>query len=339
MKPGTSALPLPSWAMNLLGFGLLIALVLAVFFWQLLDMDRELQRNTQARSATMAAIIEENLANADLATTTIDTLTTTFLRDKARFIEYLHTIDPLQTDELAALARHYGFRIIEDASHAIGATYGETAIGGCAYSDITVFSFHPVKIITTGEGGMALTNAPELARRLSLLRSHGITRAPDEIQGETHGPWYYQQQALGFNYRMTDMQAALGLSQLQRLDHFITRRRQLVDQYDLALAPLPMVHQGRPADRASAHHLYVIRLQDTTRRRAVFDHLRAHNIGVNVHYIPVHLQPDYAHLGFQPGQFPASETYYAGAITLPLHAGLTDAEQAYVLTSLTQALA
>ena len=235
---------------------------------------------------------------------------------------------------ISTLARSYGIRIIEDASHSIGADYLGAPVGGCAHSDITVFSFHPVKIITTAEGGMALTNDAELAGRLARLRSHGITRDPHLMTHESDGPWYYQQLELGWNYRMTDLQAALGLSQLDRLDDFIARRRALADAYDAKLAGMPLRRPGRLGDAASSWHLYVIRVEDASRHRAVFEALRSAGIGVNLHYIPVHLQPYYLSLGFAPGDFPVSEDYYSRAISIPLHPGLTDSNQEAVLARL-----
>lgn len=235
---------------------------------------------------------------------------------------------------IAELARAHGIRLIEDASHSIGADYHDRPVGDCAYSDITVFSFHPVKIITTAEGGLATTNDAALATRMGLLRSHGITRDPALMTHDSDGPWYYQQIDLGWNYRMTEMQAALGLTQMQKLDSFVARRRQLADRYDTALSDLPVSVPGRLAGAASSWHLYVIRLHDATRHRATFEALRAAGIGVNLHYIPVHLQPYYRALGFGPGDFPASEEYYARAISIPLHAGLTDGEQDKVVHTL-----
>lgn len=242
---------------------------------------------------------------------------------------------------IRVLADRYGFRIIEDASHAIGGHYQGRPIGNGRHADITVFSFHPVKIITTGEGGMALCNDAELAERMARLRSHGIRR--DAATQAAEGPWYYEQSELGFNYRMTDIQAALGLSQLARLDDYVAARRRLADRYDHLLAGLPLQTPWRDAQAGSAWHLYVIRLEDAALarpgRRAVFEHLRAAGIGVNVHYIPVHLQPDYRRLGFAPGDFPVAEDYYARTITLPLYPGLSDAEQDRVVAELTEALA
>lgn len=239
---------------------------------------------------------------------------------------------------IAELARAHGVRLIEDASHSIGADYRGAPVGNCACSDITVFSFHPVKIITTAEGGLATTNDAALADSMARLRSHGITRDPALMTHESDGPWYYQQLELGLNYRMTEMQAALGLSQLDQLTSFVARRRALADRYDTLLADLPLDRPGRLAGADSSWHLYVIRLHDPDRHRAVFEALRANGIGVNLHYIPVHLQPYYRQLGFGPGDFPASEAYYARAISIPLHAGLTEAEQDSVVTEITKAL-
>jgi UDP-4-amino-4,6-dideoxy-N-acetyl-beta-L-altrosamine transaminase len=235
---------------------------------------------------------------------------------------------------IAALARAHGVRIVEDASHSIGADYLGAPVGGCAHSDITVFSFHPVKIITTAEGGMATTNDAELAGRMARLRSHGITREPDLMTHAPDGPWYYQQLELGWNYRMTEMQAALGLSQMDRLDAFVARRRALAARYDADLAGLALRVPGRMAGAASSWHLYVIRLEDAARHRATFEALRARGIGVNLHYIPVHLQPYYRGMGFGPGDFPAAEDYYARAISIPLHAGMTDEDQDRVVAAL-----
>ncbi|HEV8034888.1 UDP-4-amino-4,6-dideoxy-N-acetyl-beta-L-altrosamine transaminase, partial [Yoonia sp.] len=239
---------------------------------------------------------------------------------------------------IAALAQAHGVRLIEDASHSIGAEYLGAPVGNCTYSDITVFSFHPVKIITTAEGGMAVTNNPELAARMERLRSHGITRDPEMMTHAPDGPWYYQQLELGWNYRMTEMQAALGLSQMGCLDNFIIRRRALADAYDTALAGLPLRLPGRMEGANSSWHLYVIRLEDDVRHRATFEALRDEGLGVNLHYIPVHLQPYYRNLGFGSNDFPASEDYYRRAISIPLHAGLTDKEQNVVVAALSKVL-
>ncbi len=247
-----------------------------------------------------------------------------------------------QSCDMAAigdLAGRYGFRVIEDASHAIGGRYQGQAIGGCRHSAVTVFSFHPVKIVTTGEGGMALTNVPELAERMERLRSHGITRDPAHMQGEAEGPWYYQQIELGYNYRLTDIQAALGLSQLARLDAYVAARQRLAARCDALLADLPLTLPWRHPEAFSAFHLYVVQLEDADCRRAVFEHMRAAGVGVNVHYIPVHLQPDYRRLGFGPGDCPVAEDYYSRAISLPLYPTLSEAEQDAVVAALRVALA
>ena len=248
---------------------------------------------------------------------------------------------PCDMANIHALARDYGFRIIEDASHAIGGGYRGEPIGNCRYSDITVFSFHPVKIITTAEGGMALTNAPKLAKRLTRSRSHGITRDPAEMTHASDGLWYYQQLELGFNYRMTDIQAALGLSQMQRLNEFVTRRHAIAAHYDELLQDLPLVTPWQHPNSYSGCHLYVIRLAlDTIHKshRDVFKALRAAGIGVNLHYIPVYRQPYYARMGFKPMDFPEAERYYAEAISLPLYPKLTEAQQDQVIGALREVL-
>jgi UDP-4-amino-4,6-dideoxy-N-acetyl-beta-L-altrosamine transaminase len=242
---------------------------------------------------------------------------------------------------IAALAERYGFTVIEDASHAVGARYAGRPVGCGDYAAMTVFSFHPVKIITTGEGGMVLTNRPELAERLRRLRSHGMTRDPAQMDEASHGLWYYQQVELGFNYRMTDMQAALGLSQLGKLDAFVERRRELAARYHRLLAGLPLQLPAAQMDAESAWHLYVVRLQ-TERigksHREVFEALREAGIGVNLHYIPVHLQPYYRALGFAPGDFPEAERYYGQALTLPLYPAMSEAEQDTVVRQLQQSV-
>nr|VFJ60689.1 MAG: UDP-4-amino-4,6-dideoxy-N-acetyl-beta-L-altrosamine transaminase [Candidatus Kentron sp. DK] len=232
------------------------------------------------------------------------------------------------------LAGEYDFRIIEDAAHAIGGRYRGEPIGGCQYSDITVFSFHPVKIITTGEGGMAMTNDPEIARRMAKLRSHGITRDPAEMTHAPDGPWYYQQIELGFNYRMTEFQAALGISQMRRLDEFVARRHEIARYYDEALKALPVAILWRDPNHYSALHLYVIRLEiDNIGKlhRQVFEELRTAGIGVNLHYIPVYRQPDYEKMGFNWADFPKAEHYYGEAITLPLYPGLGELQQEKII--------
>lgn len=239
------------------------------------------------------------------------------------------------------LADRYGFHIIEDASHAIGGGYLDEPIGNCRFADVTIFSFHPVKIITTAEGGMALTNNAELADRMAQLRSHGITRDESQMVSMSHGPWYYEQMALGFNYRMTDMQGALGVSQLQRLDEFVARRRALAGEYNTRLAGLPLTLPWQNQDAQSAWHLYVIRLNaedNGEARRRVFESLRAAEVGVNVHYIPVHMQPYYRERGFQDGMFPEAERYYRQAISLPMFPSLNDDELNHIVTVLGEAL-
>lgn len=245
-----------------------------------------------------------------------------------------------QSCDMAAiqpLARRYGFKVIEDASHAIGARYAGQPVGSGAQADITVFSFHPVKIVTTGEGGLLTTNDAALADRLRRLRSHGITRDPALLQAEGQGGWYYEQLELGFNYRITDIQAALGLSQLDRLEPFIARRRALVQRYRELLADLPVGLVGDQDGAESAWHLFPIRV-DEGRRDQVFAGMRAAGIGVNLHYIPVHLQPYYRALGFAPGDFLEAERYYSQALSLPLYADLSEAQQDRVVLTLAELL-
>lgn len=251
------------------------------------------------------------------------------------------TGQPCDMAAIHALGQKYGFKIIEDASHAIGGQYKGEPIGNGRYSDITVFSFHPVKIITTAEGGMALTNSDELATRLGLLRSHGITRDPALMTEPMHGPWYYQQVALGFNYRMTDMQAALGVSQMTRLPEYVKRRHDIAQRYNELLAELPLTLPWQHPDSYSAYHLYVIRLhldQINDTHLQVFEALRAKDIMVNLHYIPVHTQPYYQQMGFKNGDYPEAEQYYREAISIPMHPTLTDEEQDYVVNSIKQAM-
>jgi UDP-4-amino-4,6-dideoxy-N-acetyl-beta-L-altrosamine transaminase len=238
---------------------------------------------------------------------------------------------------IRALADRYGFKVLEDASHAIGASYRDGMVGDCRHSDICVFSFHPVKIVTTAEGGVNTTRDAALATRMAELRTHGITRDPARMEGPSEGPWYYQQIALGLNYRMTDIQAALGTSQMTRLGSYIDRRHALAQRYDRLLARLPVVTPWQHPDSRSALHLYPI-LLDPARtglsRRQAFEQLRAAGIGVNVHYIPVHLQPYYRAMGFKAGDFPVAEDYYARALSIPLYATLTEAEQDQVVGAL-----
>jgi UDP-4-amino-4,6-dideoxy-N-acetyl-beta-L-altrosamine transaminase len=240
------------------------------------------------------------------------------------------------------LGQRYGFGIIEDASHAIGGKYLGEPIGSCKYSDIAVFSFHPVKIITTAEGGLAVTNDPALAKLLALLRSHGITRDPADMTQTSEGDWYYQQIELGLNYRMTELQAALGSSQLDRLDQYVDQRHRLANRYDNLLEGLPLDLPRQASYAYSAFHLYIVRV-DIKERRVVFDALRDQGIGVNVHYIPVHTQPYYLELGRETGydrsSFPNSNEYYGRAITLPLYPTLSEVDQDKVIGSLRKILA
>ncbi len=236
-----------------------------------------------------------------------------------------------------ALGQRYGFRIIEDASHAVGGSYLGQPVGNGRFSDLTVFSFHPVKIITTAEGGMVMTNDAAMAARLERLRSHGITRDPAVMEGEPDGPWVYEQVELGLNYRLTDLQAALGFSQWSQLEASVARRHQIARRYDAELAGLPLITPWQSPDAHSALHLYPIQVdpaRSPLTRRQLFDGLRAAGIGVNVHYIPVHTQPHYRRLGFAPGQCPAAEAYYAQAISLPMFPTLTEAQQGTVISAL-----
>lgn len=248
---------------------------------------------------------------------------------------------PCDMQAIRALSQRFGFKVIEDASHAIGGKYQGEYIGSGRYSDITVFSFHPVKIITTAEGGMAVTNDDQLAEKMSLLRSHGVTRDEKLMTHEPDGPWYYQQVELGYNYRMTELQAALGVSQMERLDAFVARRHQLAQVYYEQLTDLPLTLPWQHADSYSGLHLYVIRLQlDRIKKnhRQVFEELRQSGIGVNLHYIPVHTQPYYQNMGFKQGDFPEAERYYSEAISLPMYQGLTDEQQNEVIAVLNQVM-
>jgi UDP-4-amino-4,6-dideoxy-N-acetyl-beta-L-altrosamine transaminase len=240
------------------------------------------------------------------------------------------------------LSNQYGFKIIEDASHGIGGKYKNQPIGNCCYSDITVFSFHPVKIITTGEGGMAVTNDKALAKRLSLLRSHGISTIAADMQPRSEEEiWNYQQVDLGFNYRMTDIQAALGLSQMQRLDKFVAKRHEVAARYDELLSTLPLLTPWQHADSYSSYHLYVIRLnlnEIHKTHRQVYQEMHSAGILVNLHYIPVYLQPYYENMGFRPGYCPEAEIYYSEAISIPLYPGLTELQQNRVVAVIREAI-
>ena len=241
---------------------------------------------------------------------------------------------------IGSLAKRYGFAVLEDASHAIGGCYQGAPVGNCRHSTITAFSFHPVKIITTGEGGLATTNDPQLAQRMAELRSHGIVRESKRFEKPAAGPWVYEQQQLGFNYRLTDLQAALGLSQLQRLDEIVVERNCQLQRYQELLSGLPVELLKVPDDVCSSVHLAVIRLSQTTAKqhRQVFEGLRAAGIGVQLHYSPVHLQPYYRALGFAEGQFPEAEVYANSAISLPLFPGLSALDQQRVVTELAEQL-
>ncbi|MBE3654151.1 UDP-4-amino-4,6-dideoxy-N-acetyl-beta-L-altrosamine transaminase [Vibrio navarrensis] len=248
---------------------------------------------------------------------------------------------PCDMAAIAKLAKEYNFKVIEDASHAIGGKYQGLPIGNCEYSDITVFSFHPVKIVTTAEGGAVMTNQKALSDKMTLLRSHGITRDPDQMDGESHGGWYYQQIDLGFNYRMTELQAALGVSQMNRLENFVNARHLLAERYNELLKALPVVLPYQLENTYSGLHLYVIRLQLdklSLTHKEVFDALRDKGIGVNLHYIPVHTQPYYEKIGFREGDFPESEQYYREAISLPMFHAMTEKQQDEVVLALTNIL-
>ena len=250
------------------------------------------------------------------------------------------TGEPCDMAKIHELSRVYGFHIIEDASHAIGGKYDGKPIGSCDYSDITVFSFHPVKIITTAEGGLATTNDKTLAEKMQLLRSHGITRDSNVMTHEPDGGWYYQQIDLGFNYRMTELQGALGVSQMANLDTFVARRHKLAKRYDELLKDLPIILPYRNPTNYSGLHLYPIQIKTDSgkTRKQVFDSLREQHIGVNVHYIPVHTQPYYQQMGFAQGDFPHAENYYQNAISLPLYYDLTDDFQDQVVQALNNSI-
>ncbi len=241
-----------------------------------------------------------------------------------------------EMEAIHKLAKKYGFAVMEDASHAIGGTYQNKPIGDCRFSDLATFSFHPVKIITTAEGGMIMTNRRDIYGKACLLRTHGITRDPKQMTEPAHEPWYYQQIELGYNYRITDLQAALGLSQMERIEEFVQRRRALVQRYNELLKNLPVETPHQHPDTDSSWHLYIVRVKKS--HREVFETLRKNGIGVNLHYIPVHTQPYYQKLGFKNGDFPVAEKYYSEAISLPLYYDLTDAQQDQVVAALKNAL-
>ena len=247
-----------------------------------------------------------------------------------------------EMDKIYKLSQKYGFKVIEDASHAIGADYKETKVGCCKYSDMTVFSFHPVKIVTTGEGGMVLTNDKDLYEKLVLYRSHGITRDPKLMTGTADGPWYYQQIDLGFNYRMTDMQAALGYSQMKKVNEFVSKRRYLAKRYNELLKNINGIQlPDQNEDTKSSWHLYVVRVdfsKISKTKNQIFAEMKEKGICLNLHYIPVHTQPYYENLGFKGGDFPNSEKYYEEAFTLPLYYSLTDEQQDHIVKSLVEVL-
>jgi UDP-4-amino-4,6-dideoxy-N-acetyl-beta-L-altrosamine transaminase len=248
---------------------------------------------------------------------------------------------PCDLHSIYLLSQKYGFRVIEDASHAIGAKYKGEPVGNCRYSDISVFSFHPVKIITTAEGGMALTNQDVLAEKMALLRSHGITRDASRMTRTPDGPWYYQQIDLGFNYRMTELQAALGISQMDHLDEFVARRHEIANRYEQALNDFPVTKPWQHPDIYSGMHLYVIRLQLNSIKKThsqVFKVLREQGIGVNLHYVPIHTQPFFQKMGFCMGDYPKAEHYYSEAISLPIFQGLSHQQQDQVINELGKAL-
>ena len=248
---------------------------------------------------------------------------------------------PCDMVAISKLAQRYGVKIIEDASHAIGGRLRGEAIGNCRYSDVTVFSFHPVKIITSAEGGMALTRDAELARKITLLRSHGITRDPTQMTCVSEGPWFYQQIELGFNYRLTDLQAALGLSQMDRVDQYVAQRNHLANRYDELLSAMPVTTPWQSPDSYSSRHLYVIRIQlekVKKSQREIFEILRASGIEVNLHYIPVYRHPYYERMGFIASDFPESQQYYAEAVSLPMYATLNESQQDRVVAALASTL-
>ena len=262
---------------------------------------------------------------------------------KPRVVVPVHlTGQSCEMDKIYKLSQKYGFKVIEDASHAIGADYKETKVGCCKYSDMTVFSFHPVKIVTTGEGGMVLTNDKDLYEKLVLYRSHGITRDPKLMTGTADGPWYYQQIDLGFNYRMTDMQAALGYSQMQKVNEFVSKRRYLAKRYNELLKNINGIQlPDQNEDTKSSWHLYVVRVdfsKISKTKNQIFAEMKEKGICLNLHYIPVHTQPYYENLGFKGGDFPNSEKYYEEAFTLPLYYSLTDEQQDHIVKSLVEVL-
>lgn len=241
---------------------------------------------------------------------------------------------PCDMKSIFDLSKEFGFKIIEDASHAIGSAYNGKKTGSCCYSDITVFSFHPVKVITTAEGGLALTNDESIAKKIQLLRSHGVTRDESLFEYENRGSWYYEQIELGFNYRMTDIQAALGVEQMNRLDHFVQIRNSIAGEYNNRLAELPLILPQVSVECFSSFHLYIIQLRNQSEHGKIFESLREHGVGVNLHYTPIYLQPYYQNFGFRSGYCPNSETYASRAISLPMHPGLTEEDISLVVNTI-----
>ena len=239
-------------------------------------------------------------------------------------------------ETISALGQRFGFKIIEDASHGLGGAYRERPVGNCHYSDITIFSFHAIKLITTGEGGMALTNNSDLADKMIKLRNHGITRQEKDMLRKNPDRWYYEQRDLGFNYRMTDIAAALGVSQMQRLQAFMSRRMEIVERYNAELKRFPLVLPWQHPDTNSAWHLYVVKCENLVEKQRLVEHLHMNNISTNVHYIPVHTQPYYQSMGFKYGDFPEAESYYERALSLPIYSDLTTTEQSSVLNAVSE---
>ncbi len=248
---------------------------------------------------------------------------------------------PCDMEEIYEIARCNNLAVIEDACHALGAKYKDTVVGDCTFSDMTVFSFHPVKHITTGEGGMITTNSEQLYQKLIKLRSHGITRSNDTFKEPSHGDWYYEMQDLGFNYRLTDIQAALGRSQLKKLDSFVARRRQIVNRYNIAFQELPVELPSEPKGYFSSYHLYVIRLRKESKktRKDLYSMLKERGIHTQVHYLPVHTMPYYQeNLGYKRGDYPVAEDHYGRVLSLPLYPAMTDDKVDYVINSVSEVL-
>jgi UDP-4-amino-4,6-dideoxy-N-acetyl-beta-L-altrosamine transaminase len=297
--------------------------------------------NTFVASANCALYCDANVSFVDIDTKTYN-MSVSALKSKLEVAKAENKLPKVvvpvafagqscDMEAIHALSKEYGFAIIEDASHAIGGNYQGCKIGNSRFADITILSFHPVKIITTAEGGMALTNNDALAESMQLFRSHGITRDSNKMTKAAEGGWYYQQVDLGLNYRMTELQAALGVSQLKRIDAFVARRHELAKRYHTAFDGVPVTIPLQSEDGYSALHLYPLTVKDPALRKPLFDYLRDKGIGVNVHYIPVHTQPYYEQLGHKVGDYPAAEDYYSRAISIPMYSTLSDEEQDYVI--------